>query len=109
MCVCGLIVRSAEINCGDPSSLAGTAVYTSVCQLPYYEDFVKSNDGRDRKPNYRMLFEGLVMLQLKSWRVRRSSHHSAIMGSCYSQVYSLNHPADEFSSKGMKTWGQRKI
>ena len=39
--VCGLMVRVAEFNRGDPSSFHGRSVYTSACSLQYCEVFVK--------------------------------------------------------------------
>ena len=54
-------------------------------------------------------FGVLAMLQLKPWSASGVSHQPAFMGSCYSHVFSLMHPVDEFSLKEMRTWGQSKI
>ena len=33
-------------------------------------------------------------------------HQPAFVGNCYSHVFSLLHPLDEFYLKGMRTWSQ---
>ena len=55
------------------------------------------------------LFGVLAMLQLKSWSVMGESHHPTFVGNCYSHVFILMHPVDEFSLKGMRTWGQSMV
>ena len=44
------------------------------------------------------------MLQLKPWSTRGASHCPAIMGKCYSHVYSLIHLVNELPFKEMRTW-----
>ena len=52
-----------------------------------------------------------LLLRVKSQSTRGASHHPAFMGNCPTishTFFSLIYPVDEFSLKGMRTWGQSK-
>ena len=51
------------------------------------------------------LFGVLAKHQLKPWRARGVPHQTSFMGNCYSHVFSLMQPVDEFSLKEMRKWG----
>ena len=76
------------------------------------------------KHHFCMFMTSIILVWLKSWSARGTSHHSAFMGSNLLLVtwlfslfrlfglfclFSPGYPVDEFSFKEMRTWGWSKI
>ena len=76
------------------------------------------------KYHFCMFMTSIILVWLKSWSARGTSHHSAFMGSnlllvtwlfslfCLFGLFCLfspGYPVDEFSFKEMRTWGWSKI
>ena len=75
--------------------------------------FVKKNDGRDKRLNFAIFVVWSINYVLAESLERKVSIPSFSFyrqsADCYSHVFSLIHPVNEFSLKEMRTWGQPMI